>query len=281
MNTSGHSLQGFANARGSAQRIPADASGSQHGPPYSFPGGVALSGSSPATDDSDKQGPKSTRKGPWTRKPVACSNCRKRKIRCLGNPPCSFCRKYGMECISQSLRANSNAVAISDQTNSNAEIEVEPLVKGSGFTQLKGGSSANDEDTASVFESSGQESWRHSPCRQPTHVDTYNVLLPESILVNAMGQPFRVVADPSQTSQAVHHGSSSVLSFVQLIIGAGLPNFSIPSALPPASINTGTDPARSFFSEDNTVLPIRSVSDDLLQTYFTKSYGEPSTISIK
>lgn len=43
---------------------------------------------------------------------IACENCRKRKIKCSGDPVCQACTRYGFRCFVRSqYRATKNSIA--------------------------------------------------------------------------------------------------------------------------------------------------------------------------
>lgn len=218
---------------------------------------------------------------PWTRKAVACTNCRKRKSRCSGRP-CEFCLKYGYDCVVESLAQSASASSGTTQRTSKRR-NITPETD-----------EARKERRATP---AGQQP--HLSQRQPS---SYNYHRSESVsavqtfapmggevatnesATNAMGQPLSLSLLPSSSKSSPFYGSSSALSFAKVIIAAALPNFSLPAPdLHEGSADGSRLPAHTTGTEDATDLPMRSVADSMVENFFRRSHGQSTwapTVSI-
>lgn len=217
----------------------------------------------------DAEGPVRIRT-PWTRKSVACTNCRKRKSRCSGQP-CEFCLKYGYDCVVEPL-AQSASSGTTQRTSKRRYITPE----------------TDEARKQRRVTPTGQQP--HLPQPQPASynyhrsqsvptVQTFAPMAGEVAInepaTNAMGQPLSLCLLPSSSKSSPFYGSSSALSFAKVIIAAALPNFSLPAPdLHEASADGSRLPAHTTGTEDATDLPMRSVADGMIENFFRRSHGQ-------
>ena len=200
---------------------------------------------------------------PWTRKSVACTNCRKRKSRCSGQP-CQFCQKYGFECIVEPL-THSNAADTSNR----------PPKRTSDTPHI-------DSTQRQRRTSSGPQ---HAASQPTSHLQTFSPMRLDEApdngpATNAMGQPLSLSLLPSFSKSSPFYGSSSALSFAKVIIAAALPNFSLASPATPEGIAEASRTAvYTSAAEDATDLPMRSMADSMVETFFHRSHGQSLHIS--
>lgn len=83
----------------------------------------------------------------------ACETCRRRKTKCDGNSPCSFCASNGIECINNSERRKRSVVASSLSSPSNLPITSSSLATSSSpssSSSLASATSTTSTSTAAV-----------------------------------------------------------------------------------------------------------------------------------
>ncbi|CAO3633316.1 unnamed protein product [Mucor fragilis] len=73
----------------------------------------------------------------------ACETCRRRKTKCDGNSPCSFCASNGIDCVNNSERRKRSVVASSLSSPSNLPITSSSLATSSDNTALHSTATSN------------------------------------------------------------------------------------------------------------------------------------------
>ncbi|KAG1114641.1 hypothetical protein G6F42_014134 [Rhizopus arrhizus] len=80
----------------------------------------------------------------------ACETCRRRKTKCDGNSPCSFCASNGIDCVNNSERRKRSVVASSLSSPSNLPITSSSLATSSDNTAMNSSNTATSSSTSST-----------------------------------------------------------------------------------------------------------------------------------
>ncbi|KAK4517183.1 Peptide methionine sulfoxide reductase B2, chloroplastic [Mucor velutinosus] len=80
----------------------------------------------------------------------ACETCRRRKTKCDGNSPCSFCASNGIDCVNNSERRKRSVVASSLSSPSNLPITPSSLATSSDNTALNSTTSSTTTSSSSA-----------------------------------------------------------------------------------------------------------------------------------
>ncbi|KAL7323414.1 hypothetical protein PS15p_211324 [Mucor circinelloides] len=80
----------------------------------------------------------------------ACETCRRRKTKCDGNNPCSFCASNGIDCVNNSERRKRSVVASSLSSPSNLPITSSSLATSSDNTAMNSSNTTTSSSTSAT-----------------------------------------------------------------------------------------------------------------------------------